>query len=305
MSTAIILAIVASAFWGIGHAMQKHGVDSSMPKISLREFFSEFGKVFKALFFQPIWLLGMASMVGGMTAFAYALSKGDISLVQPIVNLTMVFAAAIGVVFLKEKIYRMEIAGISVMLIGVLFIGAQQGGATSVQPTTGWLAIMSLIFVVLVVLSLLSDRTVLKGRTAISLALATGFCFGLANTMGKVLTQRVIEKVGYFSFVDLDCLLAITLDFPIWLIIFANVFGFSFFQTAFANGRVSMISPIITIISNTTPILAAIAVFQEQVGAMRGFGILLAMVGTGLLMGVKKEDISVGQEEEGVVRHEA
>ena len=288
--SAVMFAVVASLFWGVGQAMQKHGMGDSFPKISLGRFFREIGPVLKGLILHPVWAIGMVAMVGGMVCYAYALSRGDISLVQPMVNLTMVVAALIGVIFLHEKVSPIEWAGISVMLIGVFFIASGGGEATSVHPTTTALIVMSVVFTLLVVAVLLVEKIGLRLRIEVTLSLATGLSFGLANIMGKVMTQRVIAQVGVFSLTDPDCLLAILADFPLYLVILANIFGFIFYQTAFANGRVSLTSPIITIFANTSPVIAAIPAFHEQIGVGRALGILLAVVGTAMLMGRKETE---------------
>ena len=291
MSTPLILAVTASFFWGIGTAMQKHGVETSFPKITLKQLLTSVFSVLKTLILNPSWAVGLGSMIGGMLCFSYALAHGDISLVQPLINLTMVIAALIGVFFLGEKVTGIEWGGISVMLIGVVFVSIEGGEPTSVQPETGKLVLIGIIFTTLMFGSLFLGKIVKRLGSEFTLALAAGFGFGLANTMGKVLTQRVIEEVGEFSLTNLECLISIATDFPLWFVILANVVAFFFSQTAFANGRVSLISPIMTILANTTPVVAAIMAFNENVGWARGTGIGLAVIGT-FMLAMKKEEVS-------------
>lgn len=291
MSTPFWLAVAASFFWGIGTAMQKYGVEASFPKITLKQLLTSIFSVLKTLILNPMWAVGLGSMIGGMLCFSYALAHGDISLVQPLINLTMVIAALIGVFFLGEKVSGIEWCGISVMLIGVIFVSIEGGEPSSVQPETGKLVLIGIAFLVLMIGSLFLGKLVKRLGPEFTLALAAGFGFGMANIMGKVLTQRVIEEVGEFSLTNPDCLISIATDFPLWLVILANVFGFFFSQTAFANGRVSLISPIMTILANTTPVIAAIMVFNEKVGWARATGIGLAVIGT-FMLALKKEEVS-------------
>ncbi len=316
MTKAALLAICASIFWGMGIALQKKGIDASFPKISLAKFFSQIFLIVKTLLQNSVWAIGLFCMFCGMGFFAYALAAGDISIVQPMVNLTIVVATLAGVIFLHEKVSPMEWVGIGVMLIGVFFIAleikAGSNGSflpisfslptksTAILPNTLEIGIMTLVFCLIIIASLLVDKIGIKLDQAFSLSIAGGLCFALANTMGKVMTQRVIEKIGFFSLTDAGCLGAIFTDFPIYFIAIANIFGFSFQQTAFANGRVSLVAPVQTILANTAPIVAAIIVFSESFGVSRGIGIGMTVIGVALMAFRKEDDDRLAQTEKNI-----
>ncbi len=284
---AVVLAIIASIFWGIGNTLQKHGMATSFPKISMRDVLRQFVAILTTLLRNWMWLLGLACMLCGMALFATALGAGDITLVQPIVCLTAVVAAIGGVVFLKEKVTRKEWAGIAAICVGVVFVGAAGHGATSQMPTGMAMIALNAITLLAIIGSLGLKR--LGASLEFTLAVGAGLSFGLSNVMGKVLTQRVIVEVGApFSLGRSEVWASLGSDYPIVIVLACNVIGAVLQQTAFANGRASVVAPILTIISNVLPIVAALAFFGEQINWLHGLGIAIVVIGTALL-GLKVE----------------
>ena len=278
----ILLAVIASVCWGVGTVMQKHGMASSFPKISLAGFFKEIGTIFKTLTRNWIWVVGMLIMIGGMVSYATALGKADLSIVQPIICLTGVVAAIAGVTFLKERMRPIEWLGIALILGGVMVISLAGGGESSQIPTNSSLLIFTAISCVLIAGAYTLKRFNIS--LEFTLSLAAGLNFGLANLMGKLLTQRVILDVGApFSLGRGDVWSSLLLDYPVYIVIAANIIGGATFQTAFANGRASVVSPIVTIVSTILPIVAALAIFGENVFLLHGVGIGVVIAGTALL----------------------
>jgi len=284
---AVLLAIAASIFWGIGNVMQKQGMATSFPKISIRDVLRQFGLIVKTLLSNWLWLVGLVCMLMGMALFATALGKGDITLVQPIVCLTGVVAAIGGVVFLKEKVSRIEWIGIAAILLGVVLVGVAGHGETSTMPSGLSVLALNAMTVLLVIGALALKR--LGATLEFGLAVAAGVSFGLANVMGKLLTQRVILEVGDpFSLTRLAVWGSLAIDYPLYIVIACNLVGATLQQTAFANGRASVVTPILTIIANILPIVAALAFFSEQIEALHAIGIAVVVVGT-VLLGIKFE----------------
>jgi drug/metabolite transporter (DMT)-like permease len=238
--------------------------------------------VLRTLLVNRAWMLGLLGMIVGMVLFGMALGRGDITVVQPVVCLTGVVAAVVGVGFLGERLGRLEWAGIGLTLLGVVLVGLAGGGQTSVQPDSLALSAFVVVVTALAMASLLLRR--LQLSTELTLSLAAGLIYGLANMLGKLLTQRVIAEVG--GGFDLDRLavwIAMLGDWPIWSILVANVAAGIFYQTAFANGRASVVGPVVTIISNVLPILGALLLFAERPHPLHGVGIAVILVGTALL----------------------
>ncbi|MCB9479465.1 MAG: EamA family transporter [Deltaproteobacteria bacterium] len=279
---AIALAVTASLFWGIGTVLQKIGVSASFPKISVREILTNLPRVLWGLLTNWVWPLGIAMMFGGMICYATALGRADIMLVQPIVSLTGVVAAIIGVVFLREVVRPLEWTGIALILAGVVAVSAADGGASSKLPGHGVLVIFTIGTCVLAVSAALLGRVGVQQE--VTLAITGGLMFGLANLMWKIIAMRAEAATGMpFSLGHGPTLAATFLDYPVYIVIATNLLGGVYFQSAFANGRASIVVPIVTILSNVLPILAAVSIFGEDAGALHALGILLVIGGTALL----------------------
>jgi drug/metabolite transporter (DMT)-like permease len=278
----ILLAVLASVCWGIGTVMQKHGMSTAFPKISLGDFFRQIGPVLKTLFSNWLWVLGLALLLGGGMVFMTALGRAGITKVLPIICLTGAVAALIGVVFLKEKVAPVEWAGIGLILAGVVVVSQAAGGGESLMPGNGALLGFTAATAILTVGAMLARRV---GVTVeITMAVSAGLIFGLCNIMMKLMTQRVLEHVGgVFSLGRFDVWVAGLTDYPVWIVIFGNIGASAFFQTAFANGRASVVSPVVTILSNVLPIVAAVTIFGETVRPAHGLGIAFVLAGTALL----------------------
>ncbi|MDP8222463.1 MAG: EamA family transporter [Candidatus Lernaella stagnicola] len=278
----ILLAVLASFFWGVGTVMQKHGMATSFPQISLAGFIRQVGSILLTLVRNWLWVLGLLFMIGGMVSYATALGAADLSIVQPIICLTGVVAAVIGVTFLKEKVRPVEWLGIALILGGVVIVSVGATGETARIPGNGPLLAFTAVSVVLIAASFMLKR--LNVSVEMTLSLAAGLNFGLANLMGKLLTQRVILDVdGPFSFARPEVWWSLITDYPVFVIIATNIVGGAALQTAFANGRASVVSPVVTIISTILPILAALTIFGENVRVAHAVGIGVVIFGTTLL----------------------
>ena len=278
----ILLAVIASVCWGVGTVMQKHGMAKAFPKILLRDFLRQIGPVLKTLITNWLWTVGLVLFIGGGMLFMTAQGRAGITRVLPITCLTGAVAALIGVAFLKEKVAPVEWAGIGLVFAGVIVVAQAAGGTESVIPGNGALLLFTAATAILTVAALLARRL---GFTAeITLSVSAGLIFGLCNLMQKLMTQRVIAHVGGdFTLARLDVWLAGVSDYPLYIVVFGGIFGSVFFQTAFASGRASVVSPVVTIISNVLPIVAAVTIFGETVRFAHGLGIALVLAGTALL----------------------
>ena len=278
----------------------KVGMTRSFPKISLGQFFRQIVPVVKILATNWVWLIGLLLMLGGAGAFGTALAGGDLSVVQPIIGLTGVIAALIGVVFLGERLAKIEWVGVVGIITGVVLVGL---GCPNSGPSAGSdlseacrqisahlpgnneLIAFAGLSILLSGLALLLRR--LGMSVEFTLSVSAGILFGLANPFGKFLTQRamLLPDCQPFSFASGETWLRIVSDYPGWVIVGCNVIAGPMMQTALANGRASIVSPLITIISTVIPILAAITIFGEAVTVLQAVGILIVLGGTACLAG--------------------
>ncbi|MFH1464462.1 MAG: EamA family transporter [Pseudomonadota bacterium] len=280
--SALLLAVAASLCWGVGSVAQKHAMALAFPRIALAEVLRSLPRILGTLLRSPAWVIGFAAMIAGAALFGTALGRGDITVVQPVVCLTGVVAALVGVGFLGERLGRLEWAGIALTLLGVALVGLGGGGNTAALPAPMPLA----IFVLATVLGALAVAAAGKAwlSTELTLSVAAGLVYGLTNLLGKLLTQRAsLHAQAAFDLLDPHILAAVARDWPLWAILGANVVAGVFYQTAFANGRASVVAPIVTIVSNILPILGAVLLFGERPHILHALGLAVVLAGTALL----------------------
>jgi drug/metabolite transporter (DMT)-like permease len=90
--------------------------------------------------------------IGGMLCLSIALSKGDVSVVQPIMGVIPLLTMAGGALFLHEQPSGLAVAGIVLVVMGLYFVGLPKGGS-ALEPIrafstsrASWYALLATLF---------------------------------------------------------------------------------------------------------------------------------------------------------------
>ena len=231
--------------------------------------------VAKALLTDWRWVLGFAATSLGWVLFVQATALGDISLVQPLMSAGDLLLVILAVVFLKERMVRVEWAGVLLTVLGAVALALEAEG-TQVTAFAGMrLAVLLGVTVVLAAALLLSNRR--SRQPEVLLALVVGLCFGAGSILTKALTVASAgpeQSILTWSVLLNPLLLAVVL---------ANVAGLVLLQAAFQRGRAAVVVPLQLAMANAITVLAGVVVFAEHITLLRGAGIVLIVVGTTLL----------------------
>ena len=277
--------LLACLGFGVGAALQKHGVTKKLPRLSFATLRDDWRGVLRAFASNWTWWLGVLTSLSGGVFLILALAHGEISVVQPLVNLNILVAILAGVLALGERLSRVEWAGALAMVGGAVLLSVGAGAA--VAPPAGFEATVLVLTAsgVAAVAGILAATRTGRFRPEILFAAAGGLTFGLANVHMKVLTLHLAGLSG-----GLGPLAAAALaDWALWGVIAANGAGFLFFQMALSNGRVSVVNTLNTIGSVVLPVASGFAAFGERPGAARVAGIAVVVAGTALLIGGRKD----------------
>lgn len=76
-----------------------------------------------AILFNRMLLLGIVFYVASSLVFIYALTRGELSVLFPIVSFGYVLIAAHSRIFLGEKVGGYKLAGIGLIVVGIIIIG--------------------------------------------------------------------------------------------------------------------------------------------------------------------------------------
>jgi hypothetical protein len=93
------------------------------------------------------WLVGFALMLGTFVLQASALHFGQLSLVQPVLTLELVFLVAILVVGFHRGVGRREFIGIAAIVAGLagFFASASPAAGTGQPDSTAWIAVSAAV----------------------------------------------------------------------------------------------------------------------------------------------------------------
>ena len=67
--------------------------------------------------------LGVAFFVGSSVPYVLGIKKGQLSVLYPLVSLSYIWALVWARIFFKEKFTRNKVAGLCLILLGILFVG--------------------------------------------------------------------------------------------------------------------------------------------------------------------------------------
>lgn len=278
--------LLACLGFGIGAALQKHGVSKRLPRLSFSTLRDDWRGVLQAFASNWTWWLGVLTSLTGGLFLILALAHGEISVVQPLVNLNILVAILAGVLALGERLSRIEWIGAMAMVGGAVLLSVSAGAA--VVPPPGFEApVLALTTVsVAVVVAILVATRVDRRPPEILFAAAGGLTFGLANVHLKVLTIHLGGVTGGLG----SLVVAAVADWALWGVVAANAVGFVCFQMALSNGRVSVVNTLNTIGSVVLPVASGFVAFGEQPIAARMAGIAVVVAGTAMLVGGRKDD---------------
>lgn len=265
ISIAAILTLVSGVLSGIGHSIQRYGLDR-LPELTPRAFYQRHIRLLLALFTTPIWLLGAILAVSGALLRWQAFSLGDVSFLKPLTNINILIVIIVGVLFLGEIIRRVEWAGIASLLIGVFVLSLFARERFIDTYNVHWYGVSSLVCVLLVILFTFIG-TQLKRTTRekeLFFAIGSGILYGIATIFLKAMTIEVIQVLGYFSVLDLLSLIILITRPSFWLYLVGSIIAYFLLQCAYSRRRVSVAFPVNNSLSTLVPILIATLVFGDS-----------------------------------------
>ena len=208
---------------------------------------------FIGLMTRPLWLTGLVADAIGFGLHAYALTAGELAIVQPLLVTGLLFALLIGASLDKRRVMVAELwwATVSVASLGVFLALARPSGK-STRPELGPSAASAGVALVLVVVALCLGRSK-PARRAMALGVVTGLAFGA--------TAALIKAVGEALGRDAD---AIFTSWPLYALILIGPVGFAVNQVAFQAGPLSASLPAINAVDPLASIVLGVLLFDEQ-----------------------------------------
>ncbi|MDY0061631.1 MAG: hypothetical protein RBU45_17610 [Myxococcota bacterium] len=296
----LLFTLLACLGTGTAYAMQKHGVARAMPATG-RIRLGDGPRVLRSVLSSPLWLLGVLLNLGAGGFTILALDAGEVSVVQPLLQLTVAVTFLVGVGILGERLTLEEWGAAAVLLLGGALLSVSAftaspggAGASGALPwradLLAWVAGGSLLTVGVLV----GAGYGLRGTVSAELAQASGagLLWGLGNVLIKLVSLR-LAAAGGTSLGLGPWLLALLTDPLVWGVVVTKVGGFVLFQLAFTRGRVAVITPVTAIWGLVVPVVAGVLVFGDATGSLRTAGLVAVVLGELLLLAGARRSVAV------------
>lgn len=261
------LALLAAFLFALAAALQQKGA-LGLPEISLRHPAS-----LARLAGRTMWLAGTAALFTGYLFQAAALDRGRLTIVQPLLVTTVVFALPLGYFLTQQHVGRREVVGAAVIVVGLALFalfGDPAGGREN-APGDEWAVAIGILALVCAVLLVFGGRGGLTAKAAVYGTIA-GILFGLSAALTKPTLGYLHAGLG-----DL---------FSHWegyALAIAGVLGFVLQQVSLGTGR---LAPSVATVSVANPVVGILlgAILLEERLERPAWHVVVACIGLGLAL---------------------
>jgi drug/metabolite transporter (DMT)-like permease len=213
---------------------------------------------------------GLAAGIGDLCFYLALQSGADTAIAIPIISLYPLITLAIAVCWFKERLNRVQVAGIVLAVIAITLLS---GGAGSLAHPPECFHRLSL------------SPTILY-------TLAALICAGLFTAMQKLSTNHIAAELSHLSWCSALVLIAVWIvatkpltwnmrGAMVWSALAAgalNGFGvIASFAAYRRGGKASVVAPLTAVLQPLVTVVLAFFVLGEAVGLIDGCGIVLAI----------------------------
>jgi drug/metabolite transporter (DMT)-like permease len=264
---AATLALVAAFLFALAATLQQKGA-LGLPTISLADPMS-----LVRLAGQTTWLIGTLALFTGYLFQAGALDRGRLSIIQPLLVTTVVFALPLGYFMTRQHVGRREVIGAVAIIIGLglfVYFGDPAGGKENASNSQ-WAIAIGLLSLLSVLILVFGSGGALSMKAAVYGTVA-GVLFGLSSALTKPTLDYLHESMG-----------TMLSHWECYALAVAGVLGFVLQQVSLATGRLAPSVATVSVANPLVGILIGILLFDERL-SRPGWYILLAVIGLGLAL---------------------
>jgi hypothetical protein len=264
---ALVLAVGAAAVYGAATALQHHAASSPESPTAPH------ARLLARLWRRPGWLLGLSLSGVAFALHVAALHQGPLTLVQPIVITTVVFAVLVRAGLDRTLPDAAEVVWSLCTWAGLALFLATIGPRAVHHPVVDE---HSIVRALVVGVSVSAVATVAASRTR---AAARGFLLGVAAGILYGLTAGLIKVATSYP----PGRLVLPLEhWPTWLVVPAGLTAFLLSQWAYAATRLSVSVPTLNLVDVLTAVIFGSVVFGDHLGGPPG-RLLLTGLGAALV----------------------
>ena len=227
-------------------------------------------------------LIGLTG-AGGQLLLFQALTVGPAYLIFPVIALSPGITVLLAIVFLRERIPRLAVVGVLAALAAIVLFSISTG---SDDVSTGpWLLFAILICVAWGVQAFFMRKAAMVGVN-------DGTTFGYMTVSGMLLIPVAFLMMGGFPGGFGWQAPGLTAGTQL-----LNAFGALFLVMALSRGKASIVAPFTNALAPVLTIVLSLVIFQALPSVYAGIGIVLALIGSTLMVysdEKKGEDLTPG-----------
>jgi drug/metabolite transporter (DMT)-like permease len=266
---------------GLGTVLVKKGFTVgnynyfSSTSLGFKDILDEFYRLVKYVIKNKYILSSIVVTIASFIFYQIALKFFPLSDVKALVNLNVVFTIFFGVIILKERISKKEIAGLLFSLTGIIIIGLISE-PTNAVPNYFNFYLFSIFCAGIIVVSLkIFYKFKLNHERVIPLIVSFGYIVG--NVANKILLLSI-------SNVDLQTLISLIQNSMLYFFIVGYSTAILIYIIALsAQARVSILSLLVSIFTTLFAIIAGLTIFAETFSPENVLGLGLIFIGMGLI----------------------
>jgi drug/metabolite transporter (DMT)-like permease len=204
---------------------------------------------------RPLWLFGQLLGIFGFVFHGAAMHNGPITLVQPIVVCTIVFAVPVRAAFSRHLPTRREMGAVGLTAAALIAFLLASDPSAGDRNSFGW-SFASLVLLGLVVAFVgvvLARRIAVPTTRGFVLGASAGILFGLVAVLLKA-TQVLLEQDGWVGML---------LSWPTLALLVAGLSGVAVNQLSYRTARLSASMPVLNVVDVVVALAFGYVVFQE------------------------------------------
>jgi drug/metabolite transporter (DMT)-like permease len=259
----VAITLIAAMLAGTGFVLQQHAAEQAPQSYFLRL------RLITTLLHRPRWLAGVVVMAAGQLLSAWAIGHVPLSLAEPLLTSSLIFALALAIPLSGQRLQAAEVLGAVLLSAGVAALSvARTAGppAESFGSVAAWSAAAGI--------GAVAAGFLVAGlrRAGPQRATLTGIAAGLIFGVSDALTRQAMEIL------DSHSVLALLTAWPLYSLAAASLAGFWLMESAFSAGPLHTSLPAITAAEPVAGMLLGVVVFGDVIHVSPG---MLALQGAG------------------------
>ena len=262
---AVAITLVAAMLLGAGWVLQQHAAEQAPQAYFLRL------KLIGDLLHRRRWLLGLAVMISGQLLSAWSVGHLDLTLYEPLLATSLIFALALAVPLSHQRLRGTELLGAVILSGGVAALSLARSpgtpsasfGSFSDWPAAAGIAVVAYCFIHAGHLRSGQARATLTG-------IGTGLVYGISDA----LTRRTVQIFDAHSFIG------VLTTWPPYCLLAAALIAMWLMQNSFSAAPLHASLPGMTAAEPVSGILLGVVVFGDVIRISPG---MLAVQAAGIV----------------------